>query len=70
MSYQVHVDGMSCHKFGPIHQAVCPSHLNHLTLRWGSKLSTVSTLTDKIHIAEQYSESSEKTEEKNTFYAP
>lgn len=49
-SYQVHLDDMSCHKFGPIHQAICPSHLNHFTLGWGSKLSTVSVLTEKSNI--------------------
>lgn len=43
-SHQVHVDGMSCHKLGTVHQAISPSNLNHFTLWWGSKLSTVSAL--------------------------
>lgn len=47
------MDGMSCHKFGPIHQAVCPSHLNHFTLGWGSKLSTVSVLKHMLQSSER-----------------
>lgn len=46
-SYQVHLNDMSCHKLGPVHQAVRPSHLDHLTLRRWSKLSAVSVLTGK-----------------------
>lgn len=38
---------MSCHKLGPVHQAVRPSHLNHLPLRRWSELSAVSVLTGK-----------------------
>lgn len=46
-SYQVHLNDVSCHKLGPVHQAVRPSHLNHLTLRRWSKLGAVSVLTGK-----------------------
>lgn len=46
-SYQVHVNGMSCHKLGAVHQTVGPANLNNLALRWRAKLSAVPTLSGK-----------------------
>lgn len=41
------MDRVGRHKLGPVDQTVCPSYLDHLTLRGGAQLSTVSILTHK-----------------------
>lgn len=43
----VHWDDMGSHEFGSINQAICPAHLNYITLRWRAKLLTVPVLGNK-----------------------